>query len=84
MNVGMFKTEYELFWVNLAMTPFMFRPDGYISCFMKKIISAICRTIIMGGSRRGISGTYPLSPPFYRCSHLKYSESMHTTSAVNV
>ena len=29
-NVGMFKIEYELFWVILAMTSFMFRPDGYV------------------------------------------------------
>ena len=26
----MFKIEYELFWVILAMTSFMFRPDGYV------------------------------------------------------
>ena len=59
----------------------MFRPDDYFNCFMKKIISAICRTIITGGYRRGITVSYP--PPFYRCGHLKYSESMHT-AAVNV
>ena len=69
--------------MNLAMTSFMFRPDGYFSCFMKKIISAIGRTIIIGGSRRGISGTCPHPPLTGRCGRLKYSESMHT-AAVNV
>ena len=73
----MFKTEYELFWVNLAMTSFMFRPDGYFSRFMKKIISAICR----------IGGAFLAHIPFfffffYRCGHLKYSESMHTAAVV--
>ena len=77
----MFKTEYELFRVNLAMTSVMFRPDGYFNLLMKKMISAICRTITISESRLGISGTCP--PLFYRCGHLKHSESMHT-AAVNV
>ena len=63
------------------MTSFMFRPDGYFNCFMKKIISAICRTITIGASKQDISGTF--LPPFYLCGHLKYSESMHI-AAVNV
>ena len=59
----------------LAMTSFTFRPDGYV------YISAFCRSIIIGGSRRGI---HMFSPLFYRCvCHLEYSESMHT-AAVNV
>ena len=76
----MFKTEYELIWLNLVMTSFMFRPDGYFSRFMKKIISAICRIIIIGGSREAFQTHVP---PFYRCCHSKYSESMHT-AAVNL
>ena len=41
----MFKIEYELFWVILAMTSLMFRPDGYV------YVSAICRTFIIYSSR---------------------------------
>ena len=72
----MFKIEYELFWVILAMTSFMFRPDGYVN------VSAICRTAIIVGSRQGIHMSPP--PTHYRCvCDLEYSESMHT-AAVNV
>ena len=65
--------------MNLAMTSFMFRPDGYFSRFMKKIISAIYR---IGGA---FLAHIPPPPPsffFYRCGHLKYSESMHTAAVV--
>ena len=67
--------------MNLAMTSFMFRPDGYFSSLMKKITSAICR---IGGSRWGIFGTYPPRPPpsSFFFLQLKYSESMHTAAVV--
>ena len=58
----------------LAMTSFMFRPDGYV------YVSAICRTAIIGGSRQGI---HMFPPPFIGVCDLEYSESMHT-AAVNV
>ena len=58
----MFKTEYELFEVNLVMTSFMFRPDGYFRCFMMTIISAMSRTIIIGA----LGGAFQahVHPPF--------------------
>ena len=77
----MFKTEYELFWVNLAMTSYMFRPDGYFNCFMKKIISAICRTIIIGGSwyplpnryaGKGSGDTGNIKPVLLECGYDVY------------